>query len=269
MPQAQDYRIQYDSIVRVFLLPKTNVPQVRGLGAYLASEAGCARLLRSTICLSLVHLTQSDCPSRLLNAGPTSPAQTLVVISLDPPIRKGQTFYNHILCQVGQGGLEGVGGAAVRLAVLFGVPWRASLACRPSAALPATPPGLRSSPFLRSPLPASAHNNNAVPQRRGGGGGAGHLRRGAGGQERKGGAGTLWAVGGQMRPFAGGLVGQWWAHRPHLKVFSSRALTALLPCTITTPAVWRPPGAQLPGARLRGVCKGERGQVGGRVAGWH
>ncbi|PSC71373.1 FACT complex subunit SSRP1 [Micractinium conductrix] len=49
--QAQDYRIQYDSIVRVFLLPKTNVPQ------------------------------------------------TLVVISLDPPIRKGQTFYNHILCQ--------------------------------------------------------------------------------------------------------------------------------------------------------------------------
>lgn len=26
-------------------------------------------------------------------------AQTLVVISLDPPIRKGQTFYNHILCQ--------------------------------------------------------------------------------------------------------------------------------------------------------------------------
>lgn len=26
---------------------------------------------------------------------------TLVVISLDPPIRKGQTFYNHLLCQVG------------------------------------------------------------------------------------------------------------------------------------------------------------------------
>ena len=25
--------------------------------------------------------------------------QTLVVISLDPPIRKGQTYYPHILCQ--------------------------------------------------------------------------------------------------------------------------------------------------------------------------
>jgi hypothetical protein len=33
--------------------------------------------------------------------------QTLVIISLDPPIRKGQTFYNHILCQVGwEGGEE-------------------------------------------------------------------------------------------------------------------------------------------------------------------
>ncbi len=52
VPQAQDYRVQYDSIVRVFLLPKANVPQ------------------------------------------------TLVVISLDPPIRKGATYYNHILCQV-------------------------------------------------------------------------------------------------------------------------------------------------------------------------
>ncbi|GAB4821853.1 hypothetical protein N2152v2_008899 [Parachlorella kessleri] len=79
--QAQDYRIQYDSIVRIFLLPKVNAPQ------------------------------------------------TMVVISLDPPIRyvrtlavecgpgvaaaaasshnqqwwgrdwKGQTFYPHILCQ--------------------------------------------------------------------------------------------------------------------------------------------------------------------------
>lgn len=49
--QAQDYRIQYDSIVRLFVLPKSNVPQ------------------------------------------------TLVVVSLDPPIRKGQTYYPHILCQ--------------------------------------------------------------------------------------------------------------------------------------------------------------------------
>jgi hypothetical protein len=62
VPQAQDFRIQYDSIVRVFLLPKANVPQ------------------------------------------------TLVVISLDPPIRKGQTFYNHILCQVSRGWVGGLGG---------------------------------------------------------------------------------------------------------------------------------------------------------------
>ena len=34
---------------------------------------------------------------------------TLVVVSLDPPIRKGQTYYNHVLCQVG---VEGGGGQA-------------------------------------------------------------------------------------------------------------------------------------------------------------
>lgn len=51
--QAQDYRIQYDSIVRLFVLPKSNAPH------------------------------------------------TLVVVSLDPPIRKGQTYYPHILVQVG------------------------------------------------------------------------------------------------------------------------------------------------------------------------
>ena len=50
--QAQDYRVQYDSIVRIFLLPKSHTPH------------------------------------------------TLVVISLDPPIRKGQTFYPHILVQL-------------------------------------------------------------------------------------------------------------------------------------------------------------------------
>ena len=27
---------------------------------------------------------------------------TLVVLSLDPPIRKGQTYYTHMLCQVRQ-----------------------------------------------------------------------------------------------------------------------------------------------------------------------
>ncbi|CAK0784212.1 hypothetical protein CVIRNUC_007416 [Coccomyxa viridis] len=49
--QAQDYRVQYDAIVRIFVLPKSHAPH------------------------------------------------TLVVISLDPPIRKGQTHYPHILVQ--------------------------------------------------------------------------------------------------------------------------------------------------------------------------
>jgi structure-specific recognition protein 1 len=49
--QAQDFRVQYDSIVRIFMLPKPNS------------------------------------------------AVTLVAISLDPPIRRGQTYYPHILCQ--------------------------------------------------------------------------------------------------------------------------------------------------------------------------
>ena len=49
--QAQDYRISYESIVRLFVLPKVNSPQ------------------------------------------------TLVIISLDPPIRKGNTFYPHVLIQ--------------------------------------------------------------------------------------------------------------------------------------------------------------------------
>jgi len=30
----------------------------------------------------------------------SSTPHTLVVVSLDPPIRKGQTYYTHILCQV-------------------------------------------------------------------------------------------------------------------------------------------------------------------------
>lgn len=49
--QTQEYRIQYDSIIRIFYLPKSS-------------------------------------------------QQTLVVVSLDPPIRKGQTYYTHILCQL-------------------------------------------------------------------------------------------------------------------------------------------------------------------------
>eukprot|EP01018_Ginkgo_biloba_P011099 Gb_14151 [translate_table: standard] len=49
--QANDFKIQYSSVVRLFLLPKSNQPH------------------------------------------------TFVVITLDPPIRKGQTFYPHIVLQ--------------------------------------------------------------------------------------------------------------------------------------------------------------------------
>ena len=36
---------------------------------------------------------------RLFVLPKTNTPQTLVVVSLDPPIRKGQTYYPHILCQ--------------------------------------------------------------------------------------------------------------------------------------------------------------------------
>ncbi|CAM6011725.1 unnamed protein product [Sphagnum compactum] len=49
--QANDFKIQYNSVVRLFILPKSNQPH------------------------------------------------TFVVITLDPPIRKGQTFYPHIVLQ--------------------------------------------------------------------------------------------------------------------------------------------------------------------------
>lgn len=49
--QANDFKIQYSSVIRLFLLPRSNQPH------------------------------------------------TFVVISLDPPIRKGQTFYPHIVLQ--------------------------------------------------------------------------------------------------------------------------------------------------------------------------
>lgn len=57
--QAQDYRIQYDSIVRIFLLPKVNMPQ------------------------------------------------TLVVISLDPPIRWVQGMCGVGACEMGACGRVG------------------------------------------------------------------------------------------------------------------------------------------------------------------
>ena len=50
-PQNQDFRIQYDSLHRLFLLPRPNS------------------------------------------------SQTIVAISLDPPIRKGNTYYPFIICQ--------------------------------------------------------------------------------------------------------------------------------------------------------------------------
>jgi hypothetical protein len=49
---SQDFRIKYSSLIRIFLLPKPNMPQ------------------------------------------------TVVVLTLDPPIRQGKTFYAHVLLQV-------------------------------------------------------------------------------------------------------------------------------------------------------------------------
>jgi len=51
---SQDFRIKYSSLIRIFLLPKPNMPQ------------------------------------------------TVVVLTLDPPIRQGKTFYAHVLLQVGK-----------------------------------------------------------------------------------------------------------------------------------------------------------------------
>ena len=50
--QSNEFKIKYSSLVRMYMLPKPNLPQ------------------------------------------------TVVVLSLDPPIRQGKTFYNHVLLQV-------------------------------------------------------------------------------------------------------------------------------------------------------------------------
>lgn len=102
--QAQDYRIQYDSIVRVFLLPKANVPQVGppGCGLAFGRSAGVAR--HPPLPRPCAEHPANRCAAP---ASASAAPQTLVVISLDPPIRKGQTFYNHILCQVRAAGVQG------------------------------------------------------------------------------------------------------------------------------------------------------------------
>ena len=42
---------------------------------------------------------QYDSIARLLVLPKSHTPHTLVIISLDPPIRKGQTYYAHLLCQ--------------------------------------------------------------------------------------------------------------------------------------------------------------------------
>ena len=47
------------------------------------------------------HLLNCDCSSilHLFILPKPNPPTTVVVVTLDPPIRKGQTFYNHVLFQ--------------------------------------------------------------------------------------------------------------------------------------------------------------------------
>jgi hypothetical protein len=45
--------------------------------------------------------------SRLFILPKSSTPHTLVVVGLDPPIRKGQTYYSYLLCQVRAGGAGG------------------------------------------------------------------------------------------------------------------------------------------------------------------
>ena len=80
--QANDFKIQYSSVVRLFLLPKVIIlfkSYLRDFYLFLA--------VNGSLVICFVP-EQSNQP------------HTFVVISLDPPIRKGQTLYPHIVMQV-------------------------------------------------------------------------------------------------------------------------------------------------------------------------
>lgn len=93
--QANDFKIQYSSVVRLFCLPK--VPCFWNLRWLLLIGILCTHCVMFYLlvvffycdgCLTYVVFLQSNQP------------HTFVVITLDPPIRKGQTLYPHIVMQV-------------------------------------------------------------------------------------------------------------------------------------------------------------------------
>ncbi|KAF3539720.1 hypothetical protein F2Q69_00024580 [Brassica cretica] len=81
--QANDFKIQYSSVVRLFLLPK--VILVNRLSDFYLVSLTLIPINGSLVICFVPE--QSNQP------------HTFVVISLDPPIRKGQTLYPHIVMQ--------------------------------------------------------------------------------------------------------------------------------------------------------------------------
>jgi len=204
VPQAQDYRIQYDSIVRVFLLPKTNVPQVGplptrtalALGRTAVTPGSCLCLLSSGL-HACCRPAPSHCACRACqpsgSAAVCSPAPCPCALLrrwwssawTRPSARaRPSTTTSCARWAAGEGGLGR--GRCTALGQLHGhrpllsnvprcgFPPAVPRSCPPPSACHPHPPCSCCRPTaLARPLPA-------VPQRRGGGGGAGHLGRGAG-----------------------------------------------------------------------------------------
>ncbi|VAH73612.1 unnamed protein product [Triticum turgidum subsp. durum] len=83
--QANDFKIQYSSILRLFVLPKVMF--------VLYFMACTALMLFILLMLDMKILVSCDCDLQSNNP------HTIVVVTLDPPIRKGQTLYPHIVIQ--------------------------------------------------------------------------------------------------------------------------------------------------------------------------
>lgn len=95
--QANDFKIQYSSVVRLFLLPKVLFSNhILGNIIYVSSYQIRGIIILWSLNLILNNETLVIC---FLHEQSNQP-HTFVVISLDPPIRKGQTMYPHIVMQV-------------------------------------------------------------------------------------------------------------------------------------------------------------------------
>jgi len=93
--QANDFKIQYSSILRLFVLPKVTLFWFFYLcvvSSYCMAHSLlpllCHCWLQSNRVISFCHI----CSHKI--------HILFVVIALDPPIRKGQTLYPHIVIQV-------------------------------------------------------------------------------------------------------------------------------------------------------------------------